>query len=88
MQRRAGFAIWLGLSLATTPVYTMHFVGCRPNATECKFSCPELGAFKVTVDKEKCDPNDYWERFACYCLDSALEEVDPALPSEGLEAPP
>ncbi len=43
------------------------FVGCRPSVGECFNSCPDHRAM-AEEDREKCDPESVWERFACYCL--------------------
>ena len=45
-------------------------IGCRPNPSECRYSCPPGGSF-TAVDPAICDPDDpNSERggVACYCL--------------------
>lgn len=44
-----------------------HFVGCRPNASECRYSCPVRGWMKIGTQKELCDPDDWYGAYACFC---------------------
>ena len=55
------------------------FVGCRPSAGECIYSCPERNGAKF-VESEECSSFDDREPFACYCA------VEPE--AEGGDEPP
>lgn len=43
------------------------FVGCRPSPGECVNSCATRRAI-WEIDQTKCDPQDHFNRLACYCL--------------------
>lgn len=49
------------------PRNRVYFVGCRPSPGECVHSCPTRKA-AWHEDKNLCDPEDYRNRLACYCI--------------------
>jgi len=48
------------------------FMGCRPSPGECINSCPTRRAAWET-DATKCDPKDYANKLACYCVVSVFD---------------
>ncbi len=57
------------------------FVGCVPNAGECKNSCPERNG-QAKLDESKCDPNGVGDNagLACFCPREGPPEI-PEAPS-------